>query len=549
MTGGWLAGQRGKRGNVNRIVATIAAAGVMVGSALAVSGSATAAPADQAGYQPAPIGWGVCASPGLQSRGAECGLMEVPLDYDKPQGTKIKIAVSRIRHKVSEDKYQGIMITNPGGPGGSGLTLSVLGEYVPNGVGQAYDWIGFDPRGVGSSQPALACDGTYFHYDRPNYVPLTPGLEKTWLKRAADYADDCKANNAELLKHVKTVDTVKDVDSIRKALGRNDINYYGFSYGTYLGQVYSTLYPNRMRRMVLDGNVDPRRVWYDANLDQDVAFDRNIKIYFDWLAKYDSVYHLGTDGRTIERKFYAEQAKLDRKPAAGVIGPDELSDIFLQAGYYIFGWTDVADAYAAWINNGDASGLKALYDDGNPQGPGTDNGYAMYLATQCTDVQWPTNWNKWRIDNWLTYIRAPFETWGNAWFNAPCVNWGAKAGKPVQVDGHKVGSALLISETLDAATPFEGSLEVRSRFPNSALIEGVGGTTHAGSLNGIACVDDAIADYLASGKLPQRQPGRKSDLKCDPLPQPDPTAAAAKTLSTKGSGGTERRALTEQLIH
>jgi pimeloyl-ACP methyl ester carboxylesterase len=532
---------------VNKIVATVVAVGLSVGGVAAVSGSAGA---DQAEFTPAAIAWGQCASPGLQRRGAECGLLEVPLDYAKPQGVKIKIAVSRIKHKVSEDKYQGVMLVNPGGPGASGLTLSVLGEFVPNGAGQAYDWIGFDPRGVGSSQPALSCDGSYFGYNRPNYVPIMPGVEQTWLKRSKGYADACKTAGGELLKHVKTIDTVNDMDSIRKALGRNDINYYGFSYGTYLGQVYSTLHPDRMRRMVLDGNVDPRRVWYAANLDQDVAFDRNIKIYFDWLAKHDSVYHLGTSGDSVERLFYTQQAKLGHKPAGGVLGPDELADVFLQAGYYIFGWEDVANAFSAWVNQGDSSQLKALYDGGQPQGPGTDNGFAMYLATQCTDVQWPTNWNKWRFDNWITYIKAPFETWGNAWFNAPCVYWGAKPGKPVEIDGRKTAGALLISETLDAATPFEGSLEVRGRYPHSSLIEGVGGTTHAGSLSGVACVDNAVADYLTSGKLPQRKPGRQSDLKCDPLPQPDPSAAASKSLAaTASGGGAERRALTETLIH
>ncbi len=109
-------------------------------TALAVTpaGGASAAPAaDSAGA--AKITWGQCASPGLQRRGAECGLLDVPLDYSKPNGKKIQIAVSRIKAKVAAKDYQGIMLVNPGGPGGSGLTLSVLGEFVPNGAGEAYD--------------------------------------------------------------------------------------------------------------------------------------------------------------------------------------------------------------------------------------------------------------------------------------------------------------------------------------------------------------------------------------------------------------------------
>lgn len=482
----------------------------------------------------------------MQRRGAQCGFLEVPLDYDRPNGTKIKLAVSRIRHKTPDAQYQGVMLVNPGGPGDSGLTLSVLGEYVPDRAGEAYDWIGFDPRGVGSSEPALACGGTYFGYDRPYYVPVTRTLEKTWLQRSQGYAKACDKAGGALLDNLKTTDTVADMESIRKALGEKQINFYGFSYGTYLGQVYATLHPDRVRRMVLDGNVDPRKVWYQANLDQDVAFDRNMKTFFAWVAENDATYHLGRTGAAVERRFYAEQRRFLRTPAGGVIGPDEWTDIFLQAGYYVFGWPEVAAAFSGWVNDGDWQTLKDLYDGSNPQGPGTDNGYAVYLAVQCTDVQWPKSWAKWRFDNWVTYAKAPFETWGNAWFNAPCLSWGAKAGRPVPVNGAKAPPILLISETRDGATPYEGSLEVRSRFRKAVLVEGVGGTTHSGSLNGVACTDDTIAAYLATGALPARVPGRRSDKQCAPVPVPEPAAATARSIAP--ADGLSTRAELQKLI-
>ncbi len=279
--------------------------------------------------------------------------------------------------------------------------------------------------------------------------------------------------------------------------------------------------------MVLDGNVDPRGVWYDANLAQDVAFDENIGAYFAWVAKYDSVYHLGTTGRAVQKKYYATLEKLRKAPAGGVIGPDEWTDVFTSAAYYIFEWTDIAAAFAAYVNDGDHAPVKALYDGGYPQGPGTDDGFAMYLATQCTDVQWPKNWSKWQRDSWRTYARHPFLTWSNTWLNAPCLSWKGDVGKPVNVNGKKAPPILLISETHDAATPYSGSLEVRKRFPESVLLEGAGGTTHSGSLNGIACTDNVIAAYLSDGTLPARVRGDRSDRQCEPLPQPDLTAAAA----------------------
>ena len=248
---------------MRRLLTAAVVIGLAAGGAVA-SAPAQATPArGESGYTPAPIAWGTCESPGLQRRGAQCGMLTVPLDYRRPRGTKIKLAISRILHKSPAADYQGIMLTNPGGPGGSGLTLSVLGEYVPDNVGSEYDWIGFDPRGVGSSEPSLSCDGNLTtQYNRPYYVPVTRSLEKQWLARSKQYAQACAKAGGELLDHVKTTDTIADMESIRKALGAKQLNFYGFSYGTYLGQVYSTLHPERVRRMVLDGNVDPRDVWY-----------------------------------------------------------------------------------------------------------------------------------------------------------------------------------------------------------------------------------------------------------------------------------------------
>jgi pimeloyl-ACP methyl ester carboxylesterase len=317
------------------------------------------------------------------------------------------------------------------------------------------------------------------------------------------------------------------MESIRAALGVDKISFYGFSYGTYLGQVYATLHPDRVHRMVLDGVVDPGRVWYRSNLDQDLAFDRNIRIYFGWLARYDAVYHLGTTPAAVQKLFRKTQARLTAAPAGGVIGPDELTDVFLQAGYYVFGWEDVATAFAAWVNDHDPARLKALYDKDNPQTKGADNGYAIYLAVQCTDVRWPSSWRRWTTDNWRIHRRAPFETWANAWYNAPCRNWAGKPGTPVAVDGRAAPPVLLISETLDAATPFSGSLEVHRRFPRAALVEGVGGTTHAGSLFGGTCVDGVVAAYLSTGVLLDRVAGNRSDKRCAPLPQPNPAATPA----------------------
>lgn len=135
---------------------------------------------------------------------------------------------------------------------------------------------------------------------------------------------------------------MNDVESIRKALGGDKLDYYGASYGTYLGSAYATVYPKNVDKMVLDGNVGPSGVWYEANLNQDVAFDKNIEYYFGWIAKYDSVYHLGATQKKVRSFFYDLRGKLKKKPVyytdpdSGqqlAVGPDELTDVILNAAY------------------------------------------------------------------------------------------------------------------------------------------------------------------------------------------------------------------------
>ena len=492
-------------------------------------------------YTPPAVEWGECSKPSLKQAGAECGYVEVPLDYAKPQEQKIKLAVSRIKAKTSDEKRQGIMLVNPGGPGGSGLGLSRLGGAVPNNGGDPYDWIGFDPRGVGDSLPSLSCDGNYFGYNRPDYRAPKAGTANQWLEKTAGYSEACANSDAkQLLGHLQTVNQVRDMDSIRKALGEKQINYYGFSYGTYLGQVYATMFPQQLRRAVFDGVVNPKDVWYKANLNQDVAFDRNINIFFDWIAKNDATYHLGKSGKEIRDRWYAKLDELAKQPADGKIGPDEWTDAVLNAGYFVSGWEDDASALAAALNDNDYGPITELFDAANGSGPGSDNGYAVYLGTQCTDVTWPTSWDKWEADNSRVAKKAPFETWANAMFNLPCTSWPVKAtnSSPIDVKGKDAPPVLLISETYDGATPFEGALEVRKRFPKSALIEGKNGTTHSGSLSGVSCTDDKVAAYLLTGKMPARQPGEnRSDVTCDPVPQPTPGPTNAVTESASSGVG------------
>jgi pimeloyl-ACP methyl ester carboxylesterase len=493
-------------------------AGVLITGA-ETAAKPSAAPAVEATWPtPDAIAWRTCAEKQLQAAKARCATVTVPMDWTAPRnGRTVRLAISRVQHSTTP--YDGVMLVNPGGPGASGLDLSTVGARVPDQVGSRYDWIGFDPRGVGSSRPRISCEPGYANGPRPAYTPVTRAGTRAWLQRSAAYASACGAKNGALLDHMTTRDSANDLEYLRIALGVRTISYYGYSYGTYLGQVYATLYPTSVAHMVLDSTVDPTRVWYGANLDQDLAFQTAIDLWFSWLAKHDAVYHLGATRTAVQATYDRLAATLAAHPAGGRLGSAELADTLLYAGYGQNLWPGLGSAFAGAAHGSYGQlgqywlGLNETTDD---------NGYAAYLAVECTDQLWPGQWSSWAADSQRVAGKAPFETWGNTWFNAPCRTWPAKAGTPVDVNGTKVGGILMIDETLDAATPFGGSLVVRKLFPKARLLAEPGGTTHADSLNGNACVDDTIAAYLQDGSLPARKAGDVPDATCAPLPVPAP---------------------------
>ncbi|WP_128379910.1 alpha/beta hydrolase [Streptomyces cavernae] len=516
-------------------------AAVLCGAAVMVAGALTAVPAEAitpgntaTAAQAAKLSWKKCGTKDYPT--LQCSSLKVPLDYNNPRGTKIALALSRVKHTAT--KSQGPLLVNPGGPGGSGLTLAgFVASSLPKSVAAQYDVIGFDPRGVGKSSPALDCKPKYFAPVRPDSVPRTAAIEQANLKRAQSFAKACGTKYGKVLPHINTVNAVKDMESIRAALGAKKINYFGYSYGTYLGAVYAKLYPQRVRRLVLDSIVDPTGVWYADNLAQDYAFDGRHKAFMAWVAKYDATYKLGTDPAAIEAKWYAMRAALAKKPAGGKVGASELEDTFLPGGYYNGYWPYLAEAFAAYVNDKDADPLVEAYDNFAAVDAAGDNGYSIYTSVQCRDASWPRNWAKWRADNWKVYSKAPFMTWNNAWYNAPCAFWPTKSLKPVNVANSKLPPVLLFQATDDAATPYEGGVTVHKLLKGSSLVVEQGGGNHGISLSGNACLDKYLATYLTNGKVPRGSGAVDATCKALADPKPLSTASAARGATLHGMIG------------
>jgi pimeloyl-ACP methyl ester carboxylesterase len=539
---------------VKKLVVAAATAGLLSGLGLFGATSASAATDVSDAFHPASLGWHACqpdivaGAKAYDSLGAvqvskiiQCAELQVPLDYARPNGQKITLELTRTPH-TGAGAAKGDILVNPGGPGGEGALFGPR-VYAQNSAPMqaAYNVIGFDPRGIGFSTPKLTCDVDYSNAPRPAYG--TGGIETdaAWLKKSKDYADACyekfgAKSKVDLLDHIKTIDSVRDMNTIRAALGHQKLDYYGASYGTYLGQTYATVFPDRVGRMVLDGNVSPKNIWYDAQLEQDVAFDKNMDYYFGWIAKYDDHYHLGDTQAKVRSFYYDLEARLAKEPvtykdpktgAVAAVGPDELTDVIQNAAYRRSQavWNSYAVGLGAYKSGDDETFVGTF--GAQTTGGSDDNSFAVYNAVQCTDVQWPTSWQKWQRDAERVNAEAPFLTWGNVWFNAPCLYWHAKAGTPVNVGATKdlPKNILMFQATDDAATPYAGALELHKILKGSHLVVQDGDRTHCivhrGDLRP-GGVDSYFDAYFLNGTLP-----KEDTVHVSQLGDPTPPAASA----------------------
>ena len=467
------------------------------------------------------VEWYDCGKTGGMEKSAEatafkCAKVKVPLDYSKPDGQTIEIAMKK--HVATGSVRQGSLFMNPGGPGMSGVNqVETMADMNFAGVQEAYDIIGFDPRGVGSST-AITCTSAA---ETPAVAEAAPADvaadDTTFEQRAPQNAAwvkqleaNCAVNTApaELLDHVDTVSVARDLDVLRALSGNDKLNYVGFSYGTYLGAHYAELFPANTGRMVFDGAVDPSLSYSERSRGQALGYERALRNYVEWCHAGQSCPLTGdTDAGVKQVGDLISSANQTPVPSSDPNRPVKGSEI-LQVMVEHFRYSDVAwptltEMLNQTINQHDASGFRTLLDQISTQasvvvGP-------MY-GTNCLDYRVEGDMVTWATQSKELERIAP--RFGRIYEGADlgCQSWGHNTTRPSTAI-HAKGAApiLVVGTTGDPATPYEWAMALAGQLESGQLLtwEGNGHTAYANPAHG-PCVTSAVDTYLLTGAMPKK---------------------------------------------
>lgn len=464
--------------SAQRIVPAIVVAVALV--ATACSGdddTGPAGPATAAEPPPSEVRWEGCGS-------LECASISVPLDHDTPDGEHIDIAVSR--HAADPDARIGVLIVNPGGPGASGIGLPAsLADAHPD-LAKHFDIIGFDPRGVGGSRE-LTCDDPLAAFYRLDNQP-DDDAERTDLITAADAASDaCADADPDFLPNIGTSAVVEDIDAIREALGEEQINYLGLSYGSVIGLLYTTRYGDRVRALVVDGVTDPAHDLAAWLTSQAVAADAALRSVIETCD--------GCDDGLADLAEAFERSETGLAAGDGVAGP---SDVARAA---------ILDTYSS-PGGGTPSWLSAAADGDGTGALSRSNrylslaGFDVYTAVKCLDTQRPAD-----AEAYLAFVddataAAPLLGGPIAMELLPCATWSVPSEPLEPIDDTLAPPILVLGNTGDAATPYGDAVAVVDRLDKAMLVT-FEGTGHLSLGRGSACVDAATIAYLVDLVSPE----------------------------------------------
>ncbi len=439
----------------------------------------------------------------------QCATLSVPLDRKRPAGRRIQLALAR---RPADGKRRGVLLANPGGPGGSGIELVQAADDVfGHSVRDQFDIVSWDPRGVGASTAVDCSDklDSFYSVDRSNADASTARANADAAKR---FADACRRNSYGLLPYLSTRATTADMDAIRAAMGVRTISYLGFSYGTYLGALYADRYPNRVRAMVLDGVLDPALSSAAGTIRQAVGFDRALAAFLAW-CRDNSKCGFARRGNPVAA-FHDLTTSLRHETLPAkvggekrTLGPGEANigiATALYAGRGREGWERLGTALRD-AAQGDGSGLLELsdiYTGRRPGGRYVDQTDAFY-EIGCLDAPAPPTVAAVRRIAGRAERAAPVFGASNAWLGLPCTFWPAKPdGEPGPIHAAGAPPILVIGTTDDPATPYESARALSRELQSGRLLTYVG-EGHTAYGHGVSCIDDKVDTYLVTGALPR----------------------------------------------
>ncbi|MFE6778666.1 alpha/beta hydrolase [Streptomyces sp. NPDC057702] len=452
------------------------------------------------------LDWGRCEVEGALAR-QECATVRVPLDYARPDGRQIDIAVSRVRAEAP-DQRRGALLLIPGGPGNTGLNgPSTKGQRLPREVREAYDLIGFDPRGVGLSTP-VTCG---LSHEQLAVVHLRPwpdadgGLTGP-VERARAVAETCARDGGELVRHISTRDEARDIDRVRRALGEDRLSAWGHSYGTYAGAVYAQMFPDRTDRWVLDSNddPDPRRVARQWQANYAIGVEDSLPAFATWATRPGNEDRVADRPERVRPLLLELAARLDRAPLPwpganpGQLTGNHLRQVMLDSlantGRFRF---------LAQLVNAARTGGELPAPGAAPSDAYLRNNIAVAVATICNDVSWPRSLPAYERNVARDRARYPL-TVGMPASVMPCAFWPYAPREPAtRITARGPANVLLAQNLRDAQTPHSGALRLRRAFGDRARMVSVDATGHgAYVVGGNARCDRVVTDFLLTGRRP-----------------------------------------------
>ncbi len=445
--------------------------------------------------------------------GFGCATATAPLDWENPGEGEIELALVR---QVATGERLGSLLVNPGGPGGSGYDFVV--DSIDYAVGaplrEHFDVVGFDPRGVGRSSAVACYDAAQTDQYLYDIVPAERGSDE-WINLVgaaeAEFGEACSENTGELLGEVDTVSAARDLDLLRAILGDEQLNYLGYSYGTFLGATYAELYPDKVGRLVLDGALDPSASNAEVTRAQAVGFEKALRAYLqDCLSGSECPFDGSVDASMDEVGRLL--ASVDASPLRGsdgrMVGADTLLTAIIYPLYSPESWPYLSEMFES-VMFGEADmalSFADAYNGRNEDGTYRDNSTEAFNAVNCLDYTYQSDVAVMREEAAMIAEAAPVIGPYFGYGDLGCDHWPYQSDRErEQIHAQGAAPILVVGTTGDPATPYEWAVALAEQLESGVLVS-YDGEGHTAYNKSNACVNGAVESYLIDGTVPASDP-------------------------------------------